>query len=86
MTTDLLSVLPHYLVKKTAHGTMLLEAKGLEHHQALLRQNNRLCILLPRLTAQFTSHAELLRRIQLEDLNGLFTQPLFVSSSAKWRS
>ena len=38
-------VLPHYLVRNTAHVTILLEAGRLERHSDLFQQYNKMCLV-----------------------------------------
>ena len=38
-------VLPHYLVRNTAHCAILLEAGGLERHSDLSQQYNKMCLV-----------------------------------------
>ena len=76
--TDQYAVLPHYLVRNTAHITILLEANGIERHRELFNQYKCLCVLAtsdgesPAIAAVCssdplgTSRLELIRRIELE--------------------
>ena len=76
--TDQYAVLPHYLVRNTAHLTILLEANGIERHRELFNQYQCLCVMAvadgesPAIAAVCStdilgsSRLELIRRIELE--------------------
>ena len=75
--TDQYAVLPHYLVRNTAHITILLEADGIERHKELFNQYQCMCVAAlsdghsPSIagicsTDGITSRLELIRRIELE--------------------
>ena len=76
--TDQYAVLPHYLVRNTAHLTILLEANGIERHRELFNQYQCLCVMAvadgesPAIAAVcstdnlVSSRLELIRRIELE--------------------
>ena len=75
--SDQYAVLPHYLVRNTAHFTILLEADGVERHRELFNQYQRMCVVAlsdgesPSIagicsTDGISSRLELIRRIELE--------------------
>ena len=75
--SDQYAVLPHYLVRNTAHITILLEADGIERRCELFNTYQRMCVVAlsdgesPSIacvcsTDGMTSRLELLRRIELE--------------------
>ena len=75
--TDQYAVLPHYLVRNTAHISILLEANGIERHSELFNHYQCLCVVAladgesPAIAAVCstdlgTSRLELIRRIELE--------------------
>ena len=74
--TDQYAVLRHYLVRNTAHITILLEANGIERHRELFNQYQCLCVMAmadgesPAAVCSTdilgSSRLELIRRIELE--------------------